>query len=103
MYHANILAASLALPAGATEKILVYSCDLYCPKFDLEGNQTQKGDLQVKEVLETSTCPELRDWRFPFIDFILYDILPDDPKETATIKRKAPRFYYNAITRTLYH
>ena len=32
----------------------------------------------------------------------MYDILPDDPKEAAAIKRKAPRFYYNAITRTLY-
>jgi len=32
----------------------------------------------------------------------LYDILPDDPKEVAAIRRKAPKFYYNAITRTLY-
>ena len=27
------LAASLALPAGVVEKILVYSHDLYCPRF----------------------------------------------------------------------
>jgi len=32
------LAASLALPAGATEKVLVYSHELYCPKFTLEDN-----------------------------------------------------------------
>jgi len=32
----------------------------------------------------------------------LYDIFPDDPKETAAIRRKASKFYYNAITRTLY-
>jgi len=25
-----------------------------------------------------------------------------DPKEVTVIRRKAPRFYYNAITRTLY-
>jgi len=30
----------------------------------------------------------------------LYGILPDDP---AAIKRKALKFYYNTITRTLYH
>jgi len=32
----------------------------------------------------------------------LYDIFPDDPKEATAIRRKAPKFYYNAITRTLY-
>jgi len=28
--------------------------------------------------------------------------LSDDPKEAAAIRRKAPRFYYNAIMQTLY-
>jgi len=28
------------------------------------------------------------DWRFPYIDYALYGILPDDPKETAAIRRK---------------
>jgi len=28
----------------------------------------------------------------------LYGILSDDPKEVAAIRRKASRFYYNAIT-----
>jgi len=40
--HANALvslAASLALLAGAAEKILVYSHDLYCPSFAFEDNQ----------------------------------------------------------------
>jgi len=32
----------------------------------------------------------------------VYDILPDDPKEAAAIRKKAPKFYYNAITRTLH-
>jgi len=32
----------------------------------------------------------------------LYGILPDDPKEVAAIRRKTNKFYYNAITRTLY-
>ena len=62
--HANALAslaASLALSARATEKVLVYNHDLYCLKFALEDNQTPKRSLQVKEVLETSTGPEPRD------------------------------------------
>jgi len=56
------LAASLTLPAGATEKVLICSHELYYPRFALEDNQTPTGDLQVKEALETSVGPELRDW-----------------------------------------
>ena len=56
------LAASLALPAGAAEKILVYSHNLYCPRFILEDDQTLTGNLQVKKDLETSAGPKLRDW-----------------------------------------
>jgi len=96
------LATFLALPVGATEKVLVYSHDLYCPKFALEDDQMPTGDLQVKKTLETSVDSELRDWQFPYIDYALHGILPDDPKEATAIRRKAPRFYYNAITRTLY-
>ena len=43
------LAASLALPARATEKVLVYGHDLYYPKFAFEESQTLNGDLQVKK------------------------------------------------------
>ena len=46
--HAEALAsiaASLALPAGATERVLVYSRDLYCYKFALEDSKTLRGDL----------------------------------------------------------
>ena len=55
------LAASLALPAGATEKVLVYNHDLNCPKFALEDNQTSERGLQIKEVLETPTGLKLKD------------------------------------------
>ena len=96
------LAASLALPARVVEKILVYSHNLYCPRFAFEDHQKLTGDHQVKEALETSTGPKLRDWRFSYIDYALYDILPEDLKEVAAIRKKAPKYYYNAITRTLY-
>jgi len=103
--HADALAShatSLALSGRAAEKILIYSHDLYCLKLVLEDDQTPTGDLQVKKALETSAGLEFRDWRFPYIDYALYSILPDDPKKAATIRRKVPKFYYNAITRTLY-
>ena len=54
------LAAFLALPAGAAEKVLVYSHDLYCPRFAFEDKQKPTRDLLVKETLETSTGPELK-------------------------------------------
>ena len=81
-------------------RVLVYSGDLYCCKFTLEDSKTSRGDLQVKEVFETSTGLETRDWRFSYISFILYGIFPDDSKEAAAIRRKAPRFYYKFIMRS---
>jgi len=33
----------------------------------------------------------------------LYDILPDDPKQAAAIRRKALKLYYNPLTRALYY
>jgi len=79
----------LAFSAGAAEKVLVYSHDLYFLKLAIENDQIPAGNLQVKETLETSVGLELRDWRFPYIDYALYDIFLDDPKEAAAIKRKA--------------
>jgi len=56
------LAVSLAFLAGAAEKILVYSHELYCPRFAFKDNKKPISDLQIKETLETSTGPEFRDW-----------------------------------------
>ena len=47
------LTASLALPAGAIEIVLIYSRDLYYCKFALQDSKALRGDLQVKEVHET--------------------------------------------------
>ena len=68
------LAASLALPAGAVEKIFVHSHDLYCPRIAFEDNTEPTGDCQDKEALELSAGPESRDWRFPYIDYVLYGL-----------------------------
>jgi len=55
------LATSLTLLAGATERVIIYSHDLYCCKFALEDSKTPRGDLQVKKVLETLTSLEPSD------------------------------------------
>ena len=55
------LAASLALPTGETEKVLVCNHELYYPKFTREDDQKPTKNPQVKEALETSAGLELRD------------------------------------------
>jgi len=70
------LATILALPIDTTYHFTVATRRLVCPKHVLETN----------EVHVTSIDFEPRDWRFSFIDYALYDILPDDPKEAASIR-----------------
>ena len=89
------LAAMLVLPIDATYDLMVVARCLVCSRHVLETNQVQ----------ETSICFEPRDWRFSFIDYVLHDILPDDPKEAASIRRRSLRFYYDPIdpiVKTLY-
>ena len=44
------LAASLALPAGATEKVLVYNHDLYCSNSPLKMIKFQQGTFKLKKL-----------------------------------------------------
>ena len=95
------LAASLALSAGATKKLLVYSHELYYCKFSLGDSKNPRGDLQVKEALETSTRLKLKDWRFSYINFVLYGIclttprrqLPSEGKLLDSITMRSCRHY----------
>jgi len=67
------LAATLVLPIDTTYHLIVATRCLVCPKHVLETNK----------VHVTSIGFESRDWPFSFIDYTLYDILLDDPKEAA--------------------
>ena len=58
--------------------------------------------LRTREVYNISTDLEPRDWRFPFIDYALHGLLPDNPKEAASIRRRSLRFYYDPTLKTLY-
>jgi len=86
------LAATLALPIDTMYHLTVATRHLVCLKHVLEA----------KEVHITSMGFEPRDWRFPLIDYTLYGILPDDPKEAASIWRRSLHFYYDLIVMTLY-
>ena len=65
---------------------------LLCPKYALE----------VSEVHTTLINFELRDWRFLIIDYALYGILSDDPREAVSVRRRSTWFYYDAVVNTLY-
>ena len=58
--------------------------------------------LGTREVYNVSTDLEPRDWRFSLIDYALHGLLPDDPKEAASIRRRSLRFYYDPTLKTLY-
>ena len=58
--------------------------------------------LETNEVHATLIGFKPRDWRFPIVEYTLQDILPDDPKEVASIRRRSLRFYYDPIVKTLY-
>jgi len=58
--------------------------------------------LRAKEVYNILTNFEPRDWLFFLIDYVLHGLLPDDPKEAASIRRRSLRFYYDPIVKTLY-
>src|SRR3954470_16483735 len=87
-----------ALPPGASEKIWIYTHDLFCPDPPYEGIPL----LPSAEALQASANSINRDWRFPYVDYCLFNILPDDPQEAAAIRRKAIHFYYDAASQTLY-
>ena len=81
------LVATLALPIDTIYHFTVATRRLVCPKHVLETN----------EVHVTSIGFKPRDWRFSLIDYALHDILPDDLKEVASIRRSSLRFYYDPI------
>jgi len=87
------LAATLALLADTSYHLMVSTRHLFCPKYDLE----------VSKVHTTSTNFEPRDWRCSIVDYALHDILPDDPKEASSIRRRSLHFCYDALVKKLYH
>ena len=59
--------------------------------------------LETNEVHVTSIGFEPKILAVPFINYALHDILPDDPKEVAFIRRRSLHFYYDLIVKILYY
>lgn len=88
-----LLVDTLALPHGSSKHATIGSYELHCLKMVLKVNELYNRKVNFKS----------RDWHFTFIDYTLYDILPDDPKEAASIKRKTAKFYHATMLQTTYH
>jgi len=69
------LMVTLALPTDTTYRLMVATRYLFHLKYGLE----------VRKVHTILTNFELRDWRFPIIDYTLHGVLPDDPKEATSV------------------
>jgi len=72
----SALAATLALPLHTNYHLTVATSHLFCPKYS----------LKVSKVHTTSINFEPRDWRFSIIDYALHGVLPNDPKQAASVR-----------------
>lgn len=86
------LAASLAVPIKTHLLITVVGQELVCSKNNL--------CLNLSHSAETDTSA--KDWRLPFIDYTVYEILPDDIKEATSVRRCFLWFYNDTTTKMLY-
>ncbi|XP_020250194.1 uncharacterized protein LOC109827598 [Asparagus officinalis] len=89
------LETSLVLPPGVEIIIPITGRELYYSKLVTDDRSNK---ATSEEACATTMEFEPRDWRFPYIDYVMYEILPDNSKEAATIKRKALRLYYDIVS-----
>lgn len=95
------LTAFFALPSGFRERILVCTHDLCYSKLTPEEDLTPALNHPNKEVLETSTCSEHNDWRFPMIDYTLFRKLPKDPRGSYHQKESSKILQWCDVKNTL--
>ncbi|KAJ6839122.1 uncharacterized protein M6B38_316615 [Iris pallida] len=86
------LAADLAVPIRRQNTIILLDRDLFCVK----------NNLYIEQSYITESSSQQRDWRSPFIDYAVHGILPEDPKEAASSKRRSFQFYYDLSLHILY-
>lgn len=58
--------------------------------------------MQRKESLQVGELGTPK-WQEPLISYTKYGVLPSETKERATIRGRAPRFYYNEVVDILYY
>lgn len=61
------------------------SKELFYPNYELEIKLNSGSKREVNETHAVGFDFEPSDWRFPYIDYVIYGILPEDPKESVSI------------------
>ena len=93
------LAASMATQEGENMQITV------CQRRILPPLNTHQAVAECHRVVGGRISilkPPIGDWRDPFIDYIMFGILPEDPKERVSIQRRAPNFHLDIPSKMLY-
>ncbi|XXG85664.1 hypothetical protein AAC387_Pa11g0701 [Persea americana] len=93
------LAASMAIQEGEDIQITV------CQRRILPPLNTHQAVAECHRVVGSRISilkPAISDWRDPFIDYIMFGILPEDPKERVSIQRRAPNFHLDIPSKMLY-
>ncbi|XXG42081.1 hypothetical protein AAC387_Pa01g2429 [Persea americana] len=93
------LAASMVIQEGEDMQITV------CQKTILPPVNTHQAVAECHQVVGSQISilrPPSGDWRDPFIDYIMFEILPEDPKERVSIQRRAPNFHLDIPSKMLY-
>ncbi|XP_020263021.1 uncharacterized protein LOC109838999 [Asparagus officinalis] len=91
-YALAILAVSIAQPPEIEQVVTVRTHQLFIPECTLDTDEVHATRIKL----------EPRDWHFLIIDYVLHGIFPEDMKERDSVRQRALRFYYNAVTQTLY-
>ncbi|KAJ8622006.1 hypothetical protein MRB53_030535 [Persea americana] len=86
-YQALIIGLKLALESGITMLEAFGDSQL------IINQMNQKYEIRK---------PPIGDWRDPFIDYIMFGILPEEPKERISIQRRAPNFHLDIPSKMLY-
>ncbi|XXG59012.1 hypothetical protein AAC387_Pa04g1174 [Persea americana] len=93
------LAVSIAIQEGENKQITV------CQRRILPPLNTHQAVAECNRVVGSRISilkPPIGDWRDPFFDYIMFGIVPEDPKERVSIQRRAPNFHLDIPSKMLY-
>ncbi|XP_070031875.1 uncharacterized protein [Nicotiana tomentosiformis] len=82
--------AALALSLTLPDQTQVIVCQKWVvpPPNEVEGEGNE-----LKHLVDVSKA-EKEDWRQPIIDYLIYGILPENPRSRTEIRHRTPRFLY---------
>ena len=93
------LVASMEIQEGECMKITV------CERRILPPLNTHQAVAECHRVVGSRISilqSSIGDRRDPFIDYIMFGVLPEDPKERVSIQRRTPNFHLDIPSRILY-